>query len=163
MNTLVKITAVTAAFALAACGSDDNSQTAEKAEEAAPAATAEKEGMMEKAEGMADGAMKKAEGMAGAAMEKASEMTEDLKLDTSSLDSFKSSLAAMKGSLSADQSSQLTNALASLAKGASEEKGGLMGAAKDLASGKSMEETLYEKMGDQLDGMTFDDILKLAG
>ncbi len=152
MKTIVKITALSAAFTLAACGSDDNSQTADKAEEAAPAAAAEKEGMMEKAEGMA-----------GAAMEKASEMAEALKLDTSSLDSFKSSLASMKGSLSGDQSSQLTSALTSLAKGAAEKKGGLVGAAKDLASGKSMEETLYEKLGDQLNGMSFDDILKLAG
>jgi len=152
MNTLVKITTLAAAFALAACGSDDNSQTAEKAEQAAPAAAAEKEGMMEKAEGMAD-----------AAMEKASEMAEALKLDTSSLDNFKSSLTAMKGSLSGDQSGALTNALTSLAKGATEEKGGLMGAAKDLASGKSMEETLYEKLGDKLDGLSFDDILKMAG
>ena len=150
MNTLVKITALTTAFALAACGSDDNSQTAEKAEEAAPAAE-EKAGMMEKAEGMAD-----------TAMEKAAEMAEALKLDTSSLNSFKSSLAAMKSSLSGDQSGQLTNALTSLAKGAAEKKGGLMGAAKDLASGKSIEETLYEKLGDQLNGMSFDDILKLA-
>lgn len=147
MNSLVKITTLTAAFALAACGSDNNSQTAEKTEEAAPAVAAEKESMMEKAEG---------------AMEKASEMAESLKLDTSSLDSFKSSLAAMKDSLSGDQSSQLTNALTSLAKGAAEEKDGLMGAAKDMASGKSMEETLYEKLGDKLEGMTFDDILKLA-
>ncbi len=160
MNSFIKITTLSAAFALAACGSDDNSQTAEKAEdaapaaaeEAAPAAAAEEESMMEKAEGMA-----------GHAMEKASEMMEGHTLDTSSLDSFKSSLAEMKGSLSEDQSSQLTSALTSLAKGAAEEKGGLMGAAKDMASGKSMEETLYEKMGDQLDGMTFDDILKLAG
>ena len=151
MNTLVKITALTGALALAACGSDDNSQTAEKAEDAVPAAAAEKEGMMKKAEGMAD-----------AAMEKAAEMAEALKLDASSLDSFKSSLSAMKGSLSGDQSGQLTNALTSLAKGATEEKGGLMGAAKDIAGGKSMEETLYEKLGDQLNGMSFDDILKLA-
>lgn len=147
MNTLIKITTLTAAFALAACGSDDNSQTAENANEAVPAAAAEKESMMEKAEG---------------AMEKAAEMAEALKLDTSSLDSFKSSLAAMKGSLSGDQSGALTNALTTLAKGAAEEKGGLMSAAKDMASGKSMEETLYEKLGDQLNGMSFDDILKLA-
>jgi len=140
MNTLVKITTLSAALALAACGSDDNSQTAEKAEDAAPAAAAEQDGMMEKA----------------------AEMAEALKLDASSLDSFKSSLSAMKGSLSGDQSGQLTNALTSLAKGATEEKGGLMGAAKDIAGGKSMEETLYEKLGDQLNGMSFDDILKLA-
>lgn len=145
MNSLVKITALTGALALAACGSDDNSQTAENANEAAPAA---KESMMEKAEG---------------AMEKAVAMAEALKLDTSSLDSFKSSLSAMKDSLSGDQTSQLTSALTSLAKDAAkEEKGGLINAAKGLASGKSMEETLYEKLGDTLDGMTFDDILKLA-
>jgi hypothetical protein len=31
-----------------------------------------------------------------------------------------------------------------------------------MASGKSMEETLYETIGDKLDGLSFDDVLKLA-
>jgi len=149
MNTFVKVTTLTAAFALAACGTDDNSQTAEKAEDAVPAAEEKGTKVIDNVEEVV--------------REKIAEMTETLKLDTSSLDSFKSSLAAMKGSLTGDQSSALTNALTGLAKGAAEKKGGLMGAAKDLASGKSMEETLYEKLGDQLDGMSFDDIIKLAG
>lgn len=152
MKHITHITALAAALTLAACGSDESSNSAQQAEETAPAVAAEQDSMMDKAQEVAD-----------TAMEKASEMAEALKLDTSSLDSFKSSLAAMKDSLSGDQADMLTSALGSLAKDAAKEEGGLMGAAKDLAAGKSMEETLYEKLGSQLNGMTFDDILKLAG
>jgi len=152
MKKFLPLTATALVFTLAACGEGKKDQAADEAPttQEAEQASGETAGMMEKATEMAK--------------EKATEVAEALKLDTSSLDSFKSSLAAMKGSLSGDQASQLTSALTSLAKGASsEEKGGLMGAAKNIASGKSMEETLYETLGNKLNGMTFDDILKLAG
>lgn len=99
------------------------------------------------------------------AKEAASEAMESLKLDGTSLEGFKSSLNDMKASLTPDQASQLTEALSSMVKSDSEESGasGLIGAAKDVASGKSLEETLYEKLGDQLNGLTFEEVLAKAG
>lgn len=150
MKHLTHVTALTAALALTACGGDDNTNQ-QSDNSTAPAVTAEEEK-----------GTKVVDNVEEIVREKVAELTQSVTLDTSSFDSFQSSLAAMKGSLSGDQAGQLTNALASLAKGSAEEKGGLLGAAKDLASGKSMEETLYEKLGDQLDGMSFEDILNLA-
>lgn len=150
MKVIMPLTATALILALTACGSDSESSK-DAAGTAAPATEVEakSESMMDKATEMAK--------------EKAAEMAEALKLDTSSMDSFTASLSAMKASLSGDQASQLSSALASIAKGAtSEKKGGLLGAAKDMASGKSMEETLYETVGDQLNGLTFEDILKMA-
>ena len=153
MKKFLPLTATAMILALAACGEAEKKNqetTAPAATEAAKEDTSEAVGMMEKATEMAK--------------EKAAEVAEMLKLDTSSMDSFTSSLSAMKSSLSGDQASQLSSALASIAKGAtSEKKSGLLGAAKDMASGKSIEETLYEAVGDQLNDMTFEDILKMAG
>lgn len=148
ITTLVSATAMT--LALAACDSDEgNSQAANEAD--ATAAVEEK-------------GTKVIDNVEEIVREKVAEMTESIKLDTSSLDSFKSSLSAMQSSLSGDQVGQLRDALGSLAKSsAKEEKGGLLGAAKSVASGKSMEEILYDNMADKLDGLTFDDILNLAG
>jgi len=149
MKALLPLTATAMILALAACGE------AEKKHEAteAPATAVEEEKSRKVMDNVED-----------VVMEKVAEMTEALKLDTSSLDSFTSSLSAMKASLSGDQASQLTSALASMAKGAtSDKKDGLLGAAKDMASGKSMEENLYETMGNKLSGLTFEDILKMAG
>ncbi len=141
-------------FALSACGDSgsDNSTT----DTTAPAATeaAAEKSTMDKATEMATKAV------------------EALKLDASSLDSFKSSLASMQGSLSADDRSKLMETLGGMiAKdtdtGSSDSGGGLLDKAKkmasDVASGKSMEEQLYEAVGDKLDGLTFEDILKMAG
>ena len=87
-------------------------------------------------------------GTMDAARDMATQATEALKLDTSS---------------DADKQ-KLTSALATLAKDVGgDSKSGLMDAAKGMASGKSMTETLYEKLGDRLDGKTFDDILNMAG
>lgn len=132
--------AATALLALAACGDNDKSQKTD--ETPAPAQT---------------GAM-------DAARDMATQAAEALKLDTSSLEAFKSSLAGMKASLTDADKQKLTSALATLAKDAGgDSKSGLMDAAKGMASGKSMTETLYEKLGDRLDGKTFEDILNMAG
>lgn len=140
------LTATAMLLALAACG--DSGDSTQKADDTAPAAT---EAAAEKS-----------------TMDKATEMAtkaaEALKLDTSSLDAFKSSLASMKGSLSADDQSKLMDALSGMvASDGKSSTGGLMDTAKKMAEGKSLTETLYEKMGDKLDGKTFEDILAMAG
>lgn len=128
-----------ACLALTACDSgkkqDDNAVTSDAASEAATSQTAEK---------MVDKVM------------------EVLKLDTSSMESFTASLSAMKESLSAADASKLTSALTSLAKESAGDSNSLMNAAKSMASGASMEETLYKTMGDKLNGLTFEDVVKLA-
>jgi len=140
-------------FALAACGSEEKSSYEDAAEKTEAAAA--------EAGGDASSA---ASDIVETVKEKAEEVAASLELDMSSLDSFQSSLASMKGSLSGDQQEQLSGALAALAKDAvGESKGGALGAVKDLASGKSTEEVLFEKMASQLDGKSFEDILKLAG
>lgn len=138
-----------AAIALSACGSDDNNtQSAEQAAETATEQTS---------------TVEQAQEIASQVAEKAAEVAEALKLDTSSLASFKSSLSDMQASLTSGEAGQLQDALGYLAKStAKESKGGLLGAAKDVASGKSMEDILYDNMKDQLDGLTFDEVLALA-
>ncbi len=143
------ILTLTAALALTACGSDNNSsQTQEQAAETATEQTS---------------TVDQTKDIATAALEKATEVAEALKLDTSSLDSFKSSLSAMQGSLNSDQATQLTDALGYLAKSSvKEKKRGLLNAAKSVASGKSMEDILYDNMSSQLNGLTFEEIIALA-
>jgi len=140
-----QILIATSIFALAACGSEGEQSSAPTEAPATEAPT-----------------NKEANALVEKAKQAAAEAVEALKLDASSLDAFKSSLGNMKASLTGDQANQLSGALASLAKGATEKKGGLMDAAKGMASGKSLEETLYEKLGDQLNGLTFEEILAKA-
>ncbi len=147
-TTLISATAMT--LLLAACGSDEGNNQATN--EADTTAAVEEKGT------------KVIDNVEEMVREKVAEIKETIALDTSSLDSFKSSLSAMRSSLSDDQAGQLRDALGYLAKSsAKESKGGLLGAAKSVASGKSMEEILYDNMADKLDGLTFDDILNLAG
>ncbi len=146
MNTFFKFTSVSAALLLAACGSE--SSNTGKAQEAA-----------KETETVASSASKD---VAKKAKEAVAKVVENLKLDTSSMEAFTSSLSNMKASLSSDQKDQLTDAISSLAKDAAGEKGGLLGAAKGLASGKSTEEVVYEKLASKHDGLTFDDILALT-
>jgi|GEM_PF-1472812 len=143
------LTATAMLLALAACGDSGDSKQEQATAPATEAAAPEKS-TMDKAK--------------DAAKDMAAKAVESLKLDTSSLDAFKSSLASMKGSLSADDQSKLMDALSGLAKDAAgDSKSGLMDAAKSMAEGKSLTETLYEKMGDKLSGKTFEDILAMAG
>lgn len=145
MTLLKSMTAAAAVLALAACGDSGNDQNgSETSQMPAAETTAPAQSSMEKA------------------TEAATKMAEALKLDTSSLEAFKSSLAGMKSSLSGDQQSQLMDALSGMVASDKEGAGGLMDAAKSVASGKSLTETLYEKMGDKLDGKTFEDILAMA-
>ncbi len=99
----------------------------------------------------------------GAIVEK---VKDAVKLDTSSIDAFKTSLADMKNSLSDSDKSKLTSALGNLAKQSAEEKssgGNLMDMAKDVASGGSAEDQIYKSFKDKLSGMNFQDILDYAG
>ena len=126
-----------ASIALSACDSGSNNDSETIKEKAAETTSSTKETMVEKAK-------------------------ELLKLDTSSLDSFKSSLSSMKSSLSSADASKLTGAIESLAKSTAKDSGGLMDAAKSMASGKSVEETVYSSLKGKLSGATFEDVLKLA-
>lgn len=147
MNTLIRITAVAAAFALSACG--DN------------------EGDKKKADDMAAEVQTPSESSMDTATEAMTEVAEALKLDASSLDAFKESLASMKASLDEEKTAQLSSALATLAKKASGEGGESMmdnatNMAKNMGDGKSVADVLYEKLGDDLHGATFEDVLAMA-
>ena len=148
MNTLSKITALAVACALSACG--DNEADKKKADDMAAETPAPAESSMD------------------AAKETMTQVAEALKLDASSLDAFKASLADMKTSLSEEKTAKLSSALASLAKKASSEGGESMmdsatNMAKNMGSGKSVADILYEKLGDDLHGATFEDVLDMAG
>ncbi|WP_262689395.1 DUF6694 family lipoprotein [Kordiimonas aestuarii] len=144
MNTLIKITAISAALALAACGDNKDEKKADD---------------MPPPEAPATGEMSPADTM--------EQVAEALTLDTSSLEAFKESIANMKASLSSEDRARLTAALGDLATKAtggqdmdSMDKGkNLM---KNMGDGKSVTEVLYENMADELDGRTFDDILEMA-
>lgn len=142
------LTATAMLLALAACG-DSSDSSKEQAAPATEAAMPEKSTMDKATE---------------AAKDMASKAVEALSLDTSSLDAFKSSLATMKGSLSAEDQTKLMDALSGMvASDGTSSTGGLMDTAKKMSEGKSLTETLYEKMGDKLSGKTFEDILAMAG
>ncbi len=82
---------------------------------------------------------------------------EALKIDASSAEAFKASLAAMKDGLPPDQTQALTQKLAELmaeAPGASGDSA--LKRAADLASGRT---SMYAVIGSQLDGLTFDEIM----
>ncbi len=167
MNKNFKILAIVSVFGLTACGSDDNSSYEADAERAA-----------ETTNEAAGDAASDAEAKTSDLLDKANETVSDIKakgndlavgfakIDASSLSSFQSSLDDMKKLLPEAQQSKLTNAIASLAKNSVTEEassgGGLLDKAKGLADGKSAEELIYEKLGSTMDGMTADDILKLA-
>jgi len=126
-----------ASVTLSACDSGGGDDTETIKENAAEATTSTKDTLVEKAK-------------------------EILKLDTSSLDSFKSSLSSMKASLSGADASKLTDAMQSLAKDAASDGGSLMDAAKSVAGGASVEETVYKSLKSKLSGATFEDVLKLV-
>ncbi|MCJ9429142.1 DUF6694 family lipoprotein [Kordiimonas marina] len=149
MKKLIVLTASVSLLALAACGD----KAEKKQAPAQPPATSEAPAT--------SSAMDTAKDMATKAVEA-------LKLDTSSLDAFKASLAKMQASLSPDDQSKLTAALGKLASSATSSSGGgdtssMMDAAKGMMSGGDVTSTLYEKMGAKLNGLTFNDILKMAG
>ena len=78
------------------------------------------------------------------------------RIDASSLDSFKSSLSTMKGSLDLSGQQNLSSALAGLAsKAAPTDAGGLLGAAKNVAGSGSVEDTIYGAFGSKLNGLDF--------
>ena len=141
MKALIKITAIASVFALAACG--DNNKQEKKAEE-----------------------MPAAEAPATSEMDTMEQVAEALKLDTSSLEAFKESIANMKAALSGEDRANLTTALSDLAVKASGKGENMMDAGKnmmsDMGDGKSVADILYEKMADALDGKTYEDIVAMA-
>ncbi|MCK0069675.1 DUF6694 family lipoprotein [Kordiimonas laminariae] len=143
------LSATTIGLMLSGCGDSSNSNTAEKAAEKPAAETpAEKSAAMDTVKEVAKDVAAKA--------------AETLKLDTSSLESFKSSVANMKASLTDEQQAQLTDALKSLAKAEMSDVGSLAGAAAGLATGKDTTEVVYDKLKDKLSGLSFEEVLALA-
>lgn len=140
------ITASALSLALAACGgSEDKSEApAQPAPEAAAPAE---------------------DSMKAAATEVVEAVKEALKLDTSSPEAFKASLAAMKDSLSDADKDKLSSALASLGKKAmgDTKEGGLMDKVKDVVKSGSVEDAVLKSFGDEIDGMTFEDLMDYAG
>ena len=167
MNKNFKLLAMVSVFTLAACGSDENKSYEAEAEKAAEASNDAVDDTAGGAEAKASELLDKAKAAAGDIKEKAGDVTNAvLKLDASSLDSFKSSITNMRALLPEAKQSELAGAIAKLAKSAvsdgNEGTGGLLDKAKSLSDGKSAQDLVYEKLGSQMDGMTFDDILKFA-
>lgn len=146
MNTNLKLAVVAGlSLSLAACGDKPAEEAPEPVE---PAATAAAE------------AGSAAEDMAKEAVEA---VKEALKLDTSSPAAFKESLSAMKASLSGSDQDNLTSALAGLGKkAAGEGEGSMLDKAKDMAASGSIEDTVLKSFGEEIDGMTFDDLMAYA-
>ena len=143
------LSAATVGLMLSGCGDSSNSNTTEKAaEKPAAEAPTEKSAAMDTVKEVAKDVAAKA--------------AETLKLDTSSLESFKASVANMKASLSDEQQAQLTDALKSLAKEEMSDVGSLAGAAAGLATGKDTTEVVYDKLKDKLSGLSFEEVLALA-
>ncbi|UTW56718.1 hypothetical protein [Kordiimonas sp. SCSIO 12610] len=174
MNVCFKFAALLSISALAACGSDDSKSTEDMAKEGVAASEAADDASSNaetKAPDLIDEAKVAVENIADKASEAASDLTNAIPtLDTSSLDSFKSSLSDMQKLLTPEQQGALTNAMAMLAKEAVSDSGesggsnasGLLDKAKDIAGGKSAEDIVYESMGDMMNGMSFEDILNFA-
>ncbi|WP_417456781.1 hypothetical protein [Kordiimonas sp.] len=147
MNTLIRITTVATIVALSACGDNESDK--------------------KKADDMASEAQVPAESSIDTAKDAMTQVAEALKLDATSLEDFKASLANMKASLNEEKTAQLSSALAALAKKASGDSGESMmdsatNMAKNMGSGKSIADILYEKLGDDLHGATFEDVLAMA-
>jgi len=165
---------IVAALGLYGCDSGDN--TADTAEAEATKPTAEHaETMAEQAGDAMSGAADQAGEAVASAAEQAPSMIEAAKdqvaaaaaslptIDAGSLDSFKSSLNAMKGSLDMDGQAQLSSALAGMASNAMPtDAGGLLGAAKGAASGGSAEDSIYSAFGSKLNGLNFEQLLAFA-
>ena len=147
MNSVKLILIATVSLVLAACDTNDSDRTVTEKDTGLDA----QQQAGEKLDKLTDAVKAKAEKAVAA-----------LKIDASSFDSFKASLAGMKGQLSGVDQSRLTDALGALATQTTDQKEGLMGAAKSMMSGKSVEETVFEAVGEKLDGLTFDDILSLT-
>lgn len=132
--------------------------------DAAKTETESTEPMAEQATQELSSVAEQAPSMVEAAKDKVAEATASLPLiDASSLDSFRSSLSTMKGSLDLAGQEQLSSALAGLAsKAAPTDAGGLLGAAKGVAGGGSAEDTIYSAFGSKLNGLSFEQLLAFA-
>ena len=99
------------------------------------------------------------------AKEVVEKVKEAIRLDTSSPEAFKASLAAMKDSLSEADQGKLYDALQNLGKKAlaDEKEGGLLGKVKDIAKAGSLEDGILDKFGGDLGGLTFEELLAFAG
>ena len=155
------IAPLAALLALAGCDSGDTSSTAQSESESAVPAAEQAAGMAEHAtEAVAEVAAQAPAMMETAQQQVAAVAASVPMIDAGSLDRFKSSLNAMKGSLDMDGQQQLSSALAGLAsKAVPTDAGGLLGAAKGAASGGSAEDTVYNAFGSKLNGLNFDQLM----
>ena len=133
MNTWIKVTTIGACMALGACDDDMNS-TAKNTDANGTASTG------------------------------ITENIPTVTLETKSFDEFKTSLAFMKASLSEENRVKLTNALTKL----SGEQAAAMPEMSDtdgkpLTVNKTLAESVYNQLGDKLDGKTYEDVLVMAG
>lgn len=156
---------LTALLGLYGCDSGDApSGTAKTGTESAAPMAEQMESMAGQGTEMMADAAEQAPSMVEAAKDKVAAAAASLPLiDASSLDSFKSSLSTMKGSLDHAGQQQLSSALADLASSATPtDAGGLLGAAKNVAGSGSAEDTIYSAFGSKLNGLSFEQLLAFA-
>lgn len=82
-------------------------------------------------------------------------------LKAETFDEFKTSLTFMKASLSEEDRSKLTKALTKLSGKQTAAMTGVDGNA--LTVDKTLVESVYNKIGDKLDGKTYEEVLSMAG
>lgn len=87
----------------------------------------------------------------------AGQIGKNVQLNANSEREFRLSIRAMKAALVPDDRKRLTDALMSLA------LEGENARPQDLAANKTVEQIVYDKMGPDLHGKTFDDVVKMAG
>ncbi|WP_417463932.1 hypothetical protein [Kordiimonas sp.] len=97
----------------------------------------------------------------GAATSDVAEAVPTVTLKTESFDEFKTSLAFMKASLSEEDRMKLTKALTKLSGDQATAMPSTDG--KALTVDKTLAETVYNKLGEKLDGKTYEDVLVMAG
>ncbi|WP_417461015.1 hypothetical protein [Kordiimonas sp.] len=97
----------------------------------------------------------------GAATTDMAENAPTVTLETKSFEEFKTSLAFMKASLAEEDRMKLTKALTKLS---GEQTAAMAGAdGRALTVDKTLAESVYNKLGDKLDGKTYEDVLVMAG
>ncbi|WP_417451197.1 hypothetical protein [Kordiimonas sp.] len=136
MNGLMKITAISAAAMLAACEGETKTQDTSTERDVMAEKTLEKDTY---------------------------ESTQQVVLNTSSLQQFKTSLAFMRASLPDDDRAELTDALAKLSGTMMERAEAAVTPGTEITVDEEVAEAVYSKYGNKLDGKTFDQIIAMAG
>jgi hypothetical protein len=136
MNGWMKFAAISAAAMLAACDGDNTADNSSSVADPLAERTLEKDTM---------------------------ESTQQVMLETATLQEFKTSLAFMRASLSEENREELTQALEKLSglETAPETESGEPGS--EVTVDPTLAEAVYNKQGDKLDGKTFEDVIAMAG